>query len=108
MNSRMSPCMTCTRVADPRACENKNCQMWQRWFIARWEAMRRNVRIQMELAPREPVGVVISGRHYAAPHQVRTYLQTDPCHGCVCQKDLCYAPCPSRRSWELARQDVLS
>ncbi len=106
MNNRISPCMTCTRVIDPQNCENKNCQVWQRWFLARWEAMRRSVRVQMEVAPREKVGASIGGRRYAAPHVVYKYLHTDPCHDCVCSKDLCGEPCPSRRSWEMARRDV--
>ena len=106
MNNRISPCMGCTRVEDPRACENKNCQLWQKWFIARWEGMRKAVLMQMHTAPRETAGVPLGGRRYAGPHQVRAYLRTDPCSGCVCDKDLCYEPCPSRRSWEMARRDV--
>ena len=106
MNNRISPCMTCTRVIDPHNCENKNCQVWQRWFLARWEAMRRSVRVEMETAPREKVGVGIGGRRYAPAHVVHKYLNTDPCSACICNKDLCYEPCPSRRSWEMARRDV--
>ena len=36
------PCKTCTRVKDPKKCENKTCKDWQKWFMDRWEAMRRN------------------------------------------------------------------
>ena len=34
------PCSTCTRVEDPKDCENKRCQTWRDWFIQRWEQMR--------------------------------------------------------------------
>lgn len=106
MTNRPSPCMGCTRVQDPRDCENKNCQLWQKWFIARWEDLRKGFLRQMHTAPRETAGVPIGGARYAMPHEVRAYLRRDPCSGCVCDKDLCYEPCPSRRSWEMARRDV--
>lgn len=106
MLERPSPCLSCTRVKDPRDCENKNCQLWQRWFIARWEAMRKLVRDEMEEAP-APVGVHISGQTYAAPHQVQRYLQTDPCAECLCPRGLCSLPCRLKRNWLEARKDVL-
>lgn len=31
------PCETCTRVKEPKNCENKLCQQWQLWFFERWE-----------------------------------------------------------------------
>lgn len=106
MDNRISPCMGCTRVKDPRDCENKNCMLWQKWFLHRWESLRKAFLVQMHTAPRETAGVPIGGRRYASPHQVRAYLHADPCSGCVCDKDLCHEPCPSRRSWEMARRDV--
>ena len=33
----VSPCVNCTRVADPKDCENKCCRVWSRWFLQRWE-----------------------------------------------------------------------
>ncbi len=36
-----SPCIGCQRVADPGACDNKNCKLWQRWFLTRWEQLRK-------------------------------------------------------------------
>lgn len=42
-----SPCLTCTRVKDPKNCENKSCKDWQAWYIGRWEAMRANLRTAM-------------------------------------------------------------
>ena len=42
-----SPCLTCTRVKDPKNCENKTCKPWQAWFLAWWKGMQSNVRSQM-------------------------------------------------------------
>ena len=36
------PCDTCTRVFDPRNCENKTCRVWQKWFLQSWEDMRQH------------------------------------------------------------------
>ena len=36
-----SPCMTCRRVKCPGNCENKQCQVWQRWFLHRSEQIRK-------------------------------------------------------------------
>ena len=63
MARKVSPCMYCTRVPDPRACENKNCMLWRSWFIERWETMRAAVRENMDAVATEPVGAVVSGRH---------------------------------------------
>lgn len=106
MDRKISPCGYCTRVRDPRACENKNCMLWRQWFIDRWEAMRGAVRAQMDGRP-EPVGVAVSGTRYAAPNQVERYLQTDPCESCLCPRDLCQTPCGLRKNWQRAREDVL-
>ena len=38
-NKTVSPCEGCTRVADPGACENKNCKVWKVWFLRRWAAI---------------------------------------------------------------------
>lgn len=106
MNTNVSPCISCTRVKDPRSCENKNCQYWQRWFVARWERLRSQLRTSMEQTP-EPVGVSISGRTYAAPHQVQAYLEQNPCDKCLCPKDLCKIPCNLKINWLTARKEVL-
>ena len=34
-----SPCKECTRVANPDACENKNCKYWKAWFLRRWSGI---------------------------------------------------------------------
>ena len=105
MGNKLSPCMGCTRVKDPRDCENKNCQVWRRWFIGRWDRMRENIRAQMEQEP-APVGVTLGGKAYASPHQTEKYLQADPCESCLCPKDLCSQPCPLKRNWLAARKEV--
>ena len=106
MNGKISPCGYCTRVADPRQCENKNCMLWRKWYIDRWEAMRAAVRLRMD-QPAAPVGVCVSGTYYAAPHQVEAYLEADPCVGCLCPQDLCGTPCRAKASWERSRREVL-
>lgn len=103
---KVSPCMNCTRVADPRACENKKCQPWRNWFISRWESIRSCARQEMEQAPQK-VGIMLDGQTYAAPHQVTKYLQEDPCKGCLCPKDLCRLPCRLKNNWNKAREEVL-
>ena len=52
-----SPCLHCTRVKDPSNCENKTCKEWQAWFISRWEAMRANIRADIDQAPLTEHGV---------------------------------------------------
>lgn len=101
-----SPCLSCTLVADPRDCDNKNCQPWRKWFLHRWEQIHNYPRAHMEHAELKPVGVNVGGTHYAAPHQTRQYLNNDPCQACLCPKDLCSSPCRVKRAWEEAKQEV--
>lgn len=103
---QVSPCLTCTRVKDPQNCENKNCNVWRNWFLMRWEQLRSCARREKDCTVPKPLGVPLGGRHYAAPHQVETYLSTDPCKNCLCPRDLCATPCRVRRNWEQAREDV--
>lgn len=102
-----SPCLGCARVADPRACENKQCKVWSRWFTQKWDELRRLPRLQMERAEKVPEGVVIGGQRYALPHRVRSYLENDPCGNCLCPKDLCKPPCRVKRDWLKAREDTM-
>lgn len=97
-----SPCLVCTRVSNPQDCENKNCKSWQKWFLGRWAAIRAYPRVMMDHAKREPVGVVVSGTYYAAPHQVADYRNNDPCKTCLCPKDLCNTPCRQKTAWKQA------
>ena len=94
-----SPCVHCTRVKDPKNCENKLCKDWQAWFIDRWETMRERVRKEMDSAELTESGIPLGGKQYAHPHRVREYLQSDPCDGCPCPKDLCHRPCPVKNAW---------
>lgn len=106
MNERTtSPCMRCTKVSDPCACEDKTCAKWRRWYIARWDAMRLQPRLMME-QPLQPQGICIGGTCYAQPHRVRSYLQTDPCDSCLCPRDVCTLPCRAKRSWLHTRQTI--
>lgn len=102
----ISPCMHCTRVKDPRECENKDCKVWRDWFIGRWDDLRRQPRLSMERLRTQPVGVNIGGTYYAAPHRVKRYLEEDPCEGCLCPRDLCALPCKLKRQWLQTRQDA--
>lgn len=34
--NKQSPCLTCMRVDNPNACENKTCKEWKKWFLGRW------------------------------------------------------------------------
>lgn len=98
-----SPCQRCVRVPDPDKCDNKECRPWRQWFLDRWELIHRYPRAQAEQAQLKPVGVIIGGTRYAAPHTVQAYLAKDPCGSCVCTADMCTAPCPERLAWESAK-----
>lgn len=102
----VSPCMSCTRVRNPRQCENKECKVWQDWFIGNWNQLRRQPRLAMEQVKTRPMGVNIGGTYYAQPHRVRRYLDEDPCKGCLCPRDLCVVPCKRKRQWNQVREDV--
>ena len=45
MKKNKSPCLTCTRVKDPKNCQNKSCSIWQEWFLKRWAAMQERLGI---------------------------------------------------------------
>ena len=99
-----SPCLTCTRVSDPRACENKECRQWRQWFVERWALIHAYGRYHMEQTELRPTGVVIGGKVYTQPDRVRNYLSKDPCEGCICSKDLCETPCRSKQIWFRERE----
>ena len=108
MKQNVSPCVCCTKVADPEKCENKNCAQWQAWFLQRWELIRAFPRYHMENAVLEQPGICLGGRKYAHPETVRQYLRRDPCEKCVSPKDLCTAPCPAHIAWERGRGELMS
>ena len=71
MRKKKSPCATCRRVKDPSNCENKQCKLWQNWFIDRWETMRDEI------------------------------FRDDPCLRCGMDTDECLEACAARRNWEM-------
>ena len=105
MKKNVSPCLRCVRVSDPENCTDKSCRAWQNWFLEAWERVRAIPRQQMD-SPRQKVGVPLGGRHYAAPHQVDAYIKNDPCQGCMSPRQLCTAPCRSRKAWEKTVAEV--
>ena len=102
-----SPCLTCTRVPNPRNCENKQCRLWQRWFLARWNLIHTWPRAVMDREDFRPGGVAVGGSLYAHPDEVRRYLATDPCKGCLCPRDLCATPCRRKVTWLEAKEERL-
>lgn len=104
MNKRTSPCTQCYRVANPSNCENKNCKLWQRWFLHRWEAMRAGIRAAMDRADRTPTACTGNGTYDASPR----LAEQDPCETCLCPRELCEdIPCWVRKNWEQACGEVL-
>lgn len=101
-----SPCLTCCRVKNPAACENKNCKVWREWFCHSWEQTRCQPALQRELRCTGIGTVNIGGTHYALPHRVQEYLQNDPCKNCPFPKELCNSPCPAKRSWNEITKEV--
>lgn len=74
MMNTPSPCLLCTRVADPKNCENKQCVLWRNWFTAKWNHTRK-------LFDRKPT-------------------QPDPCLDCPWNGPLCTTPCPGKEAYE--------
>lgn len=75
---KQSPCVTCTRVPNPNDCENKLCQPWKRWFLARWAEIHA----------------------YAQHNAVIKNLSNDPCDKCVCFGKACTGPCRIKQIWQ--------
>ena len=98
-----SPCFTCTRVPDPRACDNKECRPWRQWFIDRWALIHAYG--QLNLPTLDPCA-----KHDTESSRglKRTIQQTgkDPCEECICPKDFCAVPCKSKRMWQEQKEDV--
>ena len=36
-----SPCTPCSRVTDWARCDNKDCALWRKWFLNRWQQLRK-------------------------------------------------------------------
>lgn len=101
-----SPCLACTRVPDPRNCENKQCKRWQKWFLGRWALIHAYPRAAMDKEDLRAAGVSVGGKTYSHPDEVRAYLAGDPCKKCLCPKDLCAAPCRVKRAWQKAKEEL--
>ena len=94
-----NPCTGCSRVPYPAECENLHCHLWRRWFITRWEEMRKSVRQQMDQAQTAPMGVPLGGNYYTPPHKIREYRAQNPCENCTI-RPLCKEKCNIRKLWE--------
>lgn len=73
---KICPCVGCTRVPDPEKCDNKDCKLWRKWFLANWELIHGFYLKHVPAVPR------------------------DPCESCQCPADMCFAKCPQRLAWE--------
>ena len=65
------PCIGCSRVENPDRCDNKDCGLWRKWFIRRWNWTR----------------ALCQGKG-------------DPCETCLSPKQLCFAPCQGKLAWD--------
>lgn len=55
--AKEKPCDTCTRVKDPRNCENKECKeckVWRMWFLKAWEGSASRLSGIVVQPPPEP------------------------------------------------------
>ena len=82
---RNRPCKLCRQ----RVCLEENCQRWQEWFLASWEAVHRYAWEQMDALGRREAGCF----RYELPHGLAS-----PCDGCVCSP-WCDTPCARRVNW---------
>ena len=95
-HTKPSPCLTCTRVTDPQACENKRCARWRQWFMGRWALIYAYG--QLYLHPLDPAA---SSGSIGMKAPAEDFQQTgaDPCDSCICERDMCAAPCRTKRAW---------
>ena len=107
-NKMTNPCMRCTKVDNPAQCDDKDCRLWQQWFIERWNRMRVIPRLEIENRPKQQEGICIGGKYYALPHRIDSYINTDPCDSCLCPRDMCVIPCRVKRDWQNARESIFS
>ena len=105
-NNTESPCLACTRVRDPKNCENKLCREWQAWFIDRWEAMRTSIMHADCGNSIHADTVSVGGTKYYHPDQVRRSMETNPCLRCIRSKGLCAGPCQVKRTWNEEKEKM--
>ena len=107
MSKTPSPCLSCTRVANPLNYEKKQNKLWKKRILARWALIHAYPHKAMDKDDRKPSGVSVGGRTYAPPERMREYLATDPCTGCLCPRDLCTTPCRVKETWVKAKEERL-
>ena len=56
MKRHLSPCLSCTRVADPENCTDKTCRLWQSWFLEQWDLIHAFYRGQMSAQASQQAG----------------------------------------------------
>ena len=106
-NAVKSPCLTCTRVKDPRNCENKLCKDWQNWFVERWDAMRASIYAGTVPLAVDRNAITVGGYQYSHPDHVRQFLRYKPCLTCNCPEDLCKEPCTLLVVWEAMKEKAV-
>lgn len=104
--TQISPCTYCSRVPDPRQCDNKKCVPWQKWFLAKWEETRKQFSVPYRKAVPAEGGIPLGGHRYPHPHRVREYRENGPCPACKLPKELCTAPCPAQEAWLKGKEKV--
>lgn len=100
------PCRNCYQVADPVACENKDCKLWRAWFIAHWNELRKRAQKLVEMEAERSQGIPLGGRHYYHPDYLKRYFEKDPCKVCYLAQCRCEEPCGLRRNWENAKEEA--
>lgn len=106
MMKKISPCLYCSRVANPGNCDNKKCRPWQIWFMEQWDQTRKRFTVPMQTAALQQSGVPLGGHRYDSPHRVREYRKNGPCAVCKLPQQLCDTPCPALRVWKKTCQEV--
>ena len=100
------PCRCCCQVADPVACDNKDCARWRSWFIRQWDSDRQKMLRSVVLAVQPVPGIPLGGRQYYHPERLMQYLYSDPCKLCYLAKIPCEEACKVRKNWEKAREEA--
>lgn len=99
-----SPCITCTRVADPENCAMFGCHAWRAWFIHRWNSMRASVFSDAQQYSVDSNAISVGGYKYSHPDHVRQFLKHKLCLDCDCPVDLCKKPCAILMEWEAMKE----
>ncbi len=92
-----SPCLTC----DSQHCNSGGlkCNDWVKYFLTHWKQIQLKV---LKLYHPDPKPE--SKFFFAHPDEVRRYLTTHPCKGCLVE-NICDTPCPKYLRWWDARME---